>query len=100
MCIRDSSSFVLPFGLTSVQSTWKKRSSTTPAVRGDSAQLPTQAPTSTRRVPLRKRIQSSLGIIAVGIVSSLLGGAIFAAVLTALAVGVYYEVSRMTPVIG
>ncbi len=35
-----------------------------------------------------------------GAASSLLGGAIFAAVITALAVGVYYEVARMTPVIG
>lgn len=39
-------------------------------------------------------------MIAVGVVSALLGGAIFAAVVAALAVGAFYEVSRMTPLIG
>jgi phosphatidate cytidylyltransferase len=43
---------------------------------------------------------SSFGIILVGFVSSLLGGAIFAAVFTALGVGIYHETSRMTARIG
>ncbi len=43
---------------------------------------------------------SSFGIIVVGFVSSLLGGAIFAAVVTALGVGIYHETARMTPRIG
>lgn len=38
--------------------------------------------------------------MAVGIVASLLGGAIFAAVMTAIGIGVFYELSRMTPHIG
>jgi len=43
---------------------------------------------------------SSFGIILVGFVSSLLGGAIFAAMFTALGVGIYHETSRMTARIG
>ena len=49
---------------------------------------------------LRTRVISSVGVILVGVVSSMLGGAIFAAVVAALGVGVYYEISRITPLIG
>jgi phosphatidate cytidylyltransferase len=43
---------------------------------------------------------SSFGVIAVGVVGSLVGGAVFAAVVAAIGIGVYVELARMTPQIG
>ncbi|HEV2128817.1 MAG TPA: phosphatidate cytidylyltransferase [Thermomicrobiales bacterium] len=43
---------------------------------------------------------SSLGVIAVGVISAVIGGPVFAAVMTAIGLGVYYETSRITPMIG
>lgn len=39
-------------------------------------------------------------MIAVGAIGAIIGGAIFAAILAAIGLGVYYELSRMTPHIG
>jgi phosphatidate cytidylyltransferase len=39
-------------------------------------------------------------VIAVGIVAAVIGGPVFAAVMAAIGLGVYYEASRITPLIG
>lgn len=39
-------------------------------------------------------------MIAVGVIGSVIGGAVFAAIIAAIGLGVYYELARMTPRIG
>ncbi|HEV2128247.1 MAG TPA: phosphatidate cytidylyltransferase [Thermomicrobiales bacterium] len=49
---------------------------------------------------MRTRAVSSLGVIAVGVIAGVIGGPVFAAVMAAIGLGVYYETSRITPLIG
>lgn len=71
-----------------------------PAESGDSAPFPTHPPPDYRRAVLRTRVISSFGVIAVGVIAVVLGGAVFAAVMAAIGFGVYYELSRISPQIG
>ena len=73
---------------------------TTPSGIAASARFPAPHLHADRRSDLRTRIISSLGVIAIGVIAAVIGGPVFAAVMTAIGLGVYYETSRITPSIG